>query len=55
MFYYTLHIDADALHYVHVDESSDVDFPWMFYYTQHREMYVPQYVSCDAVSQHPAH
>jgi len=50
MFYYTHYGDMDAPQYVHVDESSDGEFPQIFYYKHHRYMYVPHSVSPDAVS-----
>jgi len=55
MFYYTLHIDMDAPWYVHVDVPSDFFFLWMFQYTHHSDMYIPQYASPGAASYHPAH
>ena len=35
----------DAPHYVHADVPSDVLLSWMFYYTYHRDMDVPQHVT----------
>jgi len=40
----------DAPQYVHVDESPDVVFARMFYYTHNRDKHIPLYVSPDAVS-----
>jgi len=45
----------DAAQYVHVDVLSDVYVLCMFYWTHQKDMYVPQYVSSGAVSQHSAH
>jgi hypothetical protein len=44
----------DTPEYVHVDVPSEYTVSWMFYYTHHSDMYVPQYVSPGAVSQCPA-
>jgi len=35
----------DVPQYVHVDVTSDYMFYWKFYYSRHRNMYIPQDVS----------
>jgi len=39
----------DTPQYVYADVPSDYLFYWIFYYTHHSDMYVPQYVSPGAV------
>jgi len=45
MFDYKHHSDMDVPHYVYVDAPSDYPCSCMSYYTLHKDMYVPQYVT----------